>query len=63
MNRFGSLSDDEIQKINYYSKINKSEEIILKPELIKDIIVFGAGKISNEIIKKTNFLKIYLILI
>tara|TARA_B100000780_G_C21124675_1_gene455958 strand:- start:3738 stop:5036 length:1299 start_codon:yes stop_codon:yes gene_type:complete len=57
MNRFGSLNDEEIRKINVYSKINKSEEIILKPELINDIIVFGAGKISNEIIKKTNFFK------
>jgi poly(ribitol-phosphate) beta-N-acetylglucosaminyltransferase len=57
MNRFGSLSNEEIKKINDYSKVNKSEEIILKPELINDIIVFGAGKISKEIIKKTNFFK------
>ena len=37
--------------------MNKLEEIILKPELINDMIVFGAGKISNEIINKTDFFK------
>lgn len=57
MQRFGSLSNEEIKKIKDYSKVNKSEEIILKPELINDVIVFGAGKISNEIIKKTYFFK------
>tara|TARA_B100001093_G_C26834573_1_gene1017743 strand:+ start:370 stop:1668 length:1299 start_codon:yes stop_codon:yes gene_type:complete len=57
MYRFGSLSAEEIKKINNYSKLNKLEEIILKPELINDMIVFGAGKISNEIINKTDFFK------
>lgn len=57
MLRFGSLNNEEIYKLNEYSKANKSEEIILKPELIDDLIIFGAGKIANEIIKKTYFFK------
>jgi hypothetical protein len=57
MHRFTSLTNDEIKKINDYSKVNKLEEIILKPELINDMIIFGAGEISNEIIKKTDFFK------
>lgn len=55
MHRFTSLTHDEIKKINNYSKVNKLEEIILKPEMINDMIIFGAGEISNEIIKKNRF--------
>ena len=57
MLRFMSLSEDEMKKINNYSNDNNSEEIILKPEVIKNLIIFGAGKIANEIIKKTYFFK------
>lgn len=57
MIRFGSLKKGELIDIkNYLIKI-KADQILLDPDKIKDLIIYGAGKIATEIIKKTNFFK------
>ena len=57
MIRFGSLKKEELHDIRNYLIKNKSDHILLDPDKIKDLIIYGAGKIATEIIKKTNFFK------
>ena len=57
MLRFGSLDKKEIENFNLYLKNQDLLDIVLDPNEIKNLIVFGAGKIAGEIIKKTNFFK------
>ena len=57
MIRFGSLKKEELHDIRNYLIKNKSDHIRLDPDKIKDLIIYGAGKIATEIIKKTNFFK------
>ncbi len=57
MLRFGSLKSQELEEIKYYLSKNDSRHIILDPIQIKDLIIYGAGNIATEIIKKTNFFK------
>ena len=57
MLRFGSLRDEELDEIKLYLSKYDSKHILLDPDQIKDLIIYGAGKIATEIIKKTNFFK------
>ena len=41
---------------NYYLNSHNSLDVILNPIEVKNLIIFGAGKIAGEIIK-TNFFK------
>ena len=57
MLRFGSLKEDELKEIKFYLSKYNSNHILLDPNKIKDLIIYGAGNIASEIIKKTNFFK------
>ena len=57
MLRFSSLNFKEEKEIIEYLKSKNSSNIILNPDEIKNLIVFGAGKIATEIVKKTNFFR------
>lgn len=57
MLRFGSLRGEELEEIKLYLSKYDSKHILLDPDQIKDLIIYGAGKIATEIIKKTNFFK------
>ena len=57
MLRFGSLNKVELENLNKYLEEHNSQEIVLNPNKIDNLIIFGAGKIANEMIKKTNFFK------
>jgi poly(ribitol-phosphate) beta-N-acetylglucosaminyltransferase len=57
MLRFGSLKNDELDKIKFYLSKYDSKQVLLDPNQIKDLIIYGAGNIATEIIKKTNFFK------
>ena len=57
MLRFGSLKEDELKEIKFYLSKYHSNHILLDPNKIKDLIIYGAGNIASEIIKKTNFFK------
>jgi poly(ribitol-phosphate) beta-N-acetylglucosaminyltransferase len=57
MLRFGSLDKKEIENFNLYLKNQNLLDIVLDPNEVENLIVFGAGKIAGEIIKKTNFFK------
>jgi len=55
--RFCTLNKEEFSEISSYVNNNNMENIILDPHKIKDFIIFGCGKIAEEIIKKTTFIK------
>jgi wyosine [tRNA(Phe)-imidazoG37] synthetase (radical SAM superfamily) len=55
--RFCSLKNEELQEINKYIKDNNLINIILNPNQIENLVIFGAGVIAKEIIKKTSFVK------
>ena len=55
--RLISLSTEEINQIISYINQQNLKNIILDPESVKDLIVYGAGEIAKEIIKKTLFFK------
>ena len=57
MLRFGSLQSEELDKIKSYLSKYGSKHILLDPNQINDLIIYGAGNIATEIIKKTNFFK------
>ena len=57
MLRFSSLNKEELDMFNYYLNSHNSLDVILNPIEVKNLIIFGAGKIAGEIIKKTNFFK------
>ncbi len=57
MLRFGSLESEELDRIRSYLSKYDSKHILLDPNQIKDLIIYGAGNIATEIIKKTNFFK------
>lgn len=55
--RFSSLNKDELEKFNLYLQNHNLLNIVLNANKVQNLIVFGAGKIAGEIIKKTNFFK------
>ena len=57
MLRFTSLNKNELEQFNTYLQSHNLQNIILNPDKIQDLIIFGAGRIAGEIIKKTNFFK------
>ena len=57
MMRFSSLSKIEHNKIKEYLKEKNAKEVLLDADKIKDLVVYGAGTIATDIIKKTNFFK------
>lgn len=57
MLRFSSLNKEELDMFNYYLNSHNSLDVILNPVEVKNLVIFGAGKIAGEIIKKTNFFK------
>jgi sulfatase maturation enzyme AslB (radical SAM superfamily) len=57
MVRFGTLTDNELNELKKYLEGHKAGNIILDPFVIKDLIIYGAGRIAEQMIKKTNFFK------
>ncbi len=57
MLRFGSLTKNELEKFNLYLKSHNLQNIILNPDEVQNLVIFGAGKIAGEIIKKTSFFR------
>ena len=57
MLRFSSLNKEELDMFNYYLNSHNSLDVILNPVEVKNLVIFGAGKIAGEIIKKLIFLK------
>tara|TARA_B100000989_G_scaffold298400_1_gene287538 strand:+ start:30649 stop:31947 length:1299 start_codon:yes stop_codon:yes gene_type:complete len=57
MLRFSSLNKDELEKFNMYLQSHDLLNIVLNASKVQNLIIFGAGKIAGEIIKKTNFFK------
>ena len=51
------MNKEELDMFNYYLNSHNSLDVILNPIEVKNLIIFGAGKIAGEIIKKTNFFK------
>tara|TARA_A100001011_G_scaffold334602_3_gene363034 strand:+ start:1472 stop:2779 length:1308 start_codon:yes stop_codon:yes gene_type:complete len=57
MIRFSSLKDNELSELKNYLSDHDASHILLDPFKVKDLIIYGAGKIAWEIISKTNFFK------
>ena len=57
MIRFSSLNKSEHENIKKYLSEKKAINVLLDPKKINNLIIYGAGKIATEIIKKTNFIK------
>jgi organic radical activating enzyme len=55
--RFNSLTKEELKKIKNYLIKKNAEKILLDPYKIKNLVIYGAGTIATDIIKKTNFFK------
>ena len=55
--RFVSLKDDEIEKLQNYLSKNNFQNTILNAAELNDLIIYGAGNIAHELIRKTNFFK------
>ena len=57
MLRFGTLEKNELEKFNSYLQSHNLLNIILNPDEVQNLVIFGAGKIAGEMIKKTSFFK------
>ncbi len=57
MMRFNSLNENEHKMIKKYLNDKNAKEVLLDADKIKDLVVYGAGTIATDIIKKTNFFK------
>jgi molybdenum cofactor biosynthesis enzyme MoaA len=58
MVRFSTLNNNDQNELKIYLSNYKASEIILDPITIQDLIIYGAGRIAEQIITKTNFFKI-----
>ena len=56
--RFMSLDIEEIKKLEKYLLEHKFKNIILNANEIEDLVLYGAGNIAQELVRKTSFLKI-----
>jgi len=57
MIRFSTLNKKYLNELKIYLNNHKASKIILDPIIIQDLIIYGAGKIAEQIISKTNFFK------
>ena len=57
MLRFISLDVKKLDNVKNYLLKKNANKILLDYEKLNDLIIYGAGKIGKEIIKKTNFFK------
>ena len=57
MFRFISLNDDKLKMIKNFLINKGSDKILLNPEKIKDLIIYGAGEIADQMIRKVSFFK------
>ena len=57
--RFNSLTKEELKKIKNYLIKKNAEKILLDPYKIKNLVIYGAGTIATDIIKKQIFLNKY----
>ena len=57
MGRFISLDNKDLLNLVSYLKENNIQNILLDPKKIDNLIVYGAGYIGKEMIKKTNFFR------
>ncbi len=57
MIRFSTLNKNDLNELKIYLNHHKASKIILDPIIIQDLIIYGAGKIVEQIISKTNFFK------
>ena len=63
MLRFISLDSNDLNIIKTYLQNKQANKILLDSNKIDNLIIYGAGTIGKEIIKKTNFFKKLKILI
>ena len=57
VSRFVTLDQKSVNEIKDFLKIHSMEDVIIDNLKEKDLIIFGAGRISAEIIEKANFFK------
>ena len=57
VSRFVTLDQKLVNEIKDFLKIHSMEDVIIDNLKEKDLIIFGAGRISAEIIEKANFFK------
>ena len=57
MGRFISLDNNNLLKLISYLEDNNLKNVFLDPKKINNLIVYGAGNIGKEMIRKTNFFK------
>ena len=55
--RFMSLDIEEIKKLERYLLEHKFKNIILNANEIQDLVLYGAGNIAQELVRKTSFFK------
>ena len=55
--RFMSLDIEEIKKLEKYLLEHKFKNIILNANEIEDLVLYGAGNIAQELVRKTSFFK------
>jgi wyosine [tRNA(Phe)-imidazoG37] synthetase (radical SAM superfamily) len=57
VSRFVTLDQKSVNEIKDFLKIHSMEDVIIDNLKENDLIIFGAGRISAEIIEKANFFK------
>mgnify|MGYP004191050145 CR=1 FL=1 len=57
MGRFISLDNNDLSNLVIFLNENNIQNIFLDPKKIDNLIVYGAGYIGKEMVKKTNFFK------
>ena len=55
--RFMSLNIEDTKELEKYLLEHKFKNIILNANEIEDLVLYGAGNIAKELVKKTSFFK------
>ena len=55
--RFMSLNIEETKELEKYLLEHKFKNIILNANEIEDLVLYGAGNIAQELVRKTSFFK------
>ena len=53
MFRFQTIKNTSLAEIKNFLKMERIEKTVIDKSKLNDVIIYGAGKIGNEIIKKT----------
>lgn len=55
--RFSQLNAKEIEDLNNFLQNKKINNVIIDPKKIESIIIFGAGKLTDDLVTKAKFFK------